>query len=101
MIRILRAAVGIHHEAHAAGFVVNVEVGGLRIWCDFLLEAAEEVLTHHDRPIAGHGAGWRVVIIGRIDLHDVAEVVVLIAGGGINAAAVGVSRFIGFARGKF
>jgi hypothetical protein len=36
------------------------------------------------------------VIIGRIDLDDVAEIVVLITGAGINAAAVGSGRFIGF-----
>jgi hypothetical protein len=28
------------------------------------------------------------VIIGRIDLHDVAEIVVLIAGGGLDAAFI-------------
>lgn len=68
MIRILRAAVGIHHEAHAAGFVVNVKVRRLRIRRGFLLETSEKVITHHDRPITGDGAGWRIVIIGRIDL---------------------------------
>lgn len=57
VIRILRAAVSVHHETHAAGFVVNIKVRGLRIGRGFLLEAAEEVVTHEDRPIAGHGAG--------------------------------------------
>jgi hypothetical protein len=36
------------------------------------------------------------VIIGRINLNDIAESIVLITGGGINAAFVWTGRFINF-----
>lgn len=88
MIGILRVAIGIYHEAHAPGLVVEAEDRRRRVRRILLLEPAKEVVSVVDGPIA-HAGRRQVMVVGQARANHAAVVIELVAGGGIEAVIVG------------